>query len=133
MKKQIIAATLLTVVFLGVVVIYDAMKEVVLGKEIKNSEGYSLNQILFGVLAEFIRAIATTWLYLKHSSDKQKLVYAIRFGIVCSVLIGSIWLLLGVEFFHHNDKLAFVLNDGALLLLQGLFSGIVLWLVFKKK
>ena len=94
---------------------------------------YSTSQLVLGGLGESIRAVLTTWLYRYHQTNKSRLANALLFGLICSALIGSIWLLVGVELIDAHYKLSFIIDDGIILLLQGLISGVVLWLVYRKE
>lgn len=130
MKKQIASTILMTVGFLIAVILYAKVKQIVgAGTQIDN--GYTNRQLIFAVLAEFIRAFITNWMYLYHRTDKSLLINAIKFGIISSALIGSLWLLLGVEFFNPQDKLSFLIDDGIILTLQGLIAGFILWFIYK--
>ena len=129
MKKFIIATLALAIVFLGVVVIYGILKGMIVGNT--NGAAYSNHQIIIAICAESLRAICTVWLYIHHKADKSSLLKAIVFGLVCALLIGAMWIILGAAFLHPTDTISFIIDDSIILLLQGVVSGVVLWRVYK--
>ncbi len=133
MKKLMTSTILITVGFLLVVVLYIEVKSIIWRGGVQIDNGYTGRQLLFAIFGESIRAYITSWLYLYHRTDKTLLINAIKFGIICSALIGSIWLVLGMEFFDLPDKLSFLIDDGIILILQGLVAGILLWFVYKNE
>lgn len=130
MRKIIISTILVTIGFLASVILYLKIKHMVWGGDAQNDNGYTSQQLIFAVLGECIRAYVTNWLYVYHRTDKSLLINAIKFGVICSALIGSIWLPLGMEFLNPQDKLSFLIDDGIILTLQGLVAGIVLWFMY---
>ena len=123
----------MTVGFLIAVVFYTEVKSIFWGGGVQIDNGYTSRKLLFAILGESIRAYITSWLYLSHKTDKSLVINAIKFGIICSALIGSIWLVLGMKFFDIQDKLSFLIDDGIILILQGLIAGILLWFIFKNE
>ena len=121
----------MAIAFLLTVILYGHVKGWFVNNGPADSGGYTSPQIISAVLAETLRAIATTWLYLHHGKDKSRLANALLFGLVCSLLVGSLWIFLGAGFFNPENKISFVVNDSIILILQGMLSGLVLWLVFK--
>lgn len=121
----------MAIAFLVIVVLYGKTKNIILGVDTQSEIGYSARQLIFSVLGELIRAFLTSWLYKYHKTNKAVITNAIQFGIICSALIGSIWLLIGMEFLNPKNKLSFIIDDGIILTLQGLISGIILWLLYR--
>ena len=133
MKKLITSAILMTFGFLIVVVVYIKIKNIILGVDAQIDSSYTTRQLILAFFGESARAYLTTWLYLYHRTDKSSVINSIKFGIICSALIASIWLFLGVEFFGSHDKISFLIDDGIILVLQGLIAGLVLWVIYKNE
>ena len=132
MKKRITSTSLMALGFLVVVVLYIKAKHLMSAEGIQISQDYNNQQLMLAVSGELLRAFFTDWLYLYHKTNQSLLTNALKFGLVCSALIGSIWLILGMEFLESQDRLSFLIDDGIILSLQGLVAGIVLWLVYRK-
>ena len=117
---------LITLGLLLVVVLYAMVKNEFVDGNSQISGGYTVEQIILGVLAESIRGILTTWLYTHHKTNKPSIYHAIKFGVICSALIGSLWLILGSQLIGAEERLTFIIDDGIILLFQGIVSGLVL-------
>jgi len=133
MKKLIASSILMTAGFLIAVILYGKVYNSICGIGVQIDEGYTTRQVILAISGESIRAVITSWLYNHHKSDKSLIWAAFKFGIICSMLVGSIWLLLGVEFLNQENKISFIVNDGIILTLQGILSGFVLWLIYRNE
>ena len=133
MKKHLIAFLLLSVSLLLMVIVYGWCKSLFTQTGTSLDQGYTTAQIIQGIMAESLRAILTIWLYAYHRSDKSSIKQATLFGLVCSFLIGSFWIILGAQLVHADFRLAFIVDDSLILLLQGIATGLVLWIVYKEK
>ena len=94
-------------------------------------EGFSKNTVLFGIIAETIRGFLMVWLYMRHKDAGSNLKNAIVFGIMTSLLVGSLWVILGYSMYGLSNR--FLFFETITILLQGIFSGIGLWIIFRKK
>ncbi|MEO1033557.1 MAG: hypothetical protein AAFX55_19375 [Bacteroidota bacterium] len=133
MRKFILSSILMSIGFLITVSIYQYFKQQWLGGDSSSERNLTNPQIWSAIMGETIRAVLTSWLYMYHNKKGFSIGKTIKFGLVCSGLIGSIWLIVGAEFLNHTDKLSFIIDDGIILVLQGLIAGIVLWLIYKKE
>ena len=133
MKKLIKSSILMAAGFLVIVIVYAELKNIFLEPIIQSDFEYSTRQLILGGLGESIRAFLTSWLYKYHKTNKSLITNAIQFGMICSALIGSIWLFVGIELVDSENELGFIIDDGIILLLQGFISGIVLWLIYKRE
>ena len=131
MKKLITSTILMAIGFLVMVVVYGKVKSIIFSTPGPANIEYSTNQMIYGGLGESIRALLTSWLYTRHRTNKSRWTNALKFGMVCAALIGSIWLFVGMELVDPDYKLSFILDDGLILFFQGLISGFVLWLIYK--
>ena len=130
MKRIILSTVLMTLGFLATVVVYLQVKQFVWSERATADNSFTNQQLIFAIIAEGLRAYLTTWLYIHHSTDKTRAINAVKFGLICSALIGSIWLILGIQFFPTADQLTFLIDDGIILGLQGVVTGVVLWYTF---
>lgn len=133
MRKFILSSILMSIGFLITVTVYQSCKHQLLGGESSAESNLTNQQLWAAVIGETIRAILTSWLYVHHNKKNFSLGNTIKFGLICSALIGSIWLIVGAEFLHHTNKLSFIIDDGIILLLQGLISGVILWVIYRRK
>lgn len=127
------ASLLMTFGFILVVVLVEVIKNAVSTNSVLTPE-YTSGNMLRGFSAELLRAILTTWLFERHEiRNRSVLVGAILFGIVCTTMIGAMWILLGVGMLEKSAQLNFVLQDGIILILQGILSGIILWFIYRSE
>ncbi len=96
------------------------------------SEFYSVNDMLFGILSETLRALLLCYLYPQLKTAGTSYFKAIQFGLVISALISTMWLVIGYGSFTLKNPGAFVVYDGIILTLQGILSGAGLQLLYKK-
>ncbi len=99
--------------------------------DIPAPEGFGKNIILSGILAESVRGLVIVWLYVRHKGAGSSLKNAIVFGVMASLLAGSLWVILGYTTYGLSER--FLFYETITILLQGVFSGIGLWIVFRKK
>ena len=94
-------------------------------------EGFGKNIVFYGILAESIRGFITVWLYVRYKGAGSSLKNAIVFGVMASLLVGSLWVVLGYAARDLPER--FLFFETITILMQGIFSGIGLWIVFRKK
>ncbi|MEM9548043.1 MAG: hypothetical protein AAGA77_18825 [Bacteroidota bacterium] len=133
MKRLAVSSILMAIGFLLVVVVYGNIKSLFSEANNQAEVNYVTNQLFFGALGESLKAFLTSWLYQYHSTNKSVITNALKFGVICSAMVASVWLFVGMEFMSPGNKLSFIIDDGMILLLQGLVSGIVLWFIFKNE
>ncbi len=128
-KRFLLASTLLAIAFLLCVVIYQSVTGWFKGSLESPGGGLTNYQLLLAVAAESLRAVLTTWLYMHHRSGRSTLNQALLFGFICSLLIGSIWILLAIAYLPLTNPVAFAIDDSIILVMQGVASGYLLWRV----
>jgi hypothetical protein len=92
---------------------------------------YPSDIVFFGIIAESIRGFLLAYLYSKMKNAGASMRHAIEFGIIASLLVGSLWVVLGYAAYPHTDPAEFLVSETAIILTQGILSGIGLGLVHK--
>lgn len=92
---------------------------------------YSSHDMLIGLVSESLRALLTCYLYPQLKNFGISLLHAIKFGLIISGLIGSLWLIVGYGSFELKNPDAFFWSDTLILFLQGISSGMGLFFVYK--
>ena len=93
--------------------------------------GFGGNTIAAGIIAESIRGFILAWLYSKHEGAGRSLKNALVFGVAASLLVGTLWVILGHTAYDLPNQ--FLLHETFVIIVQGIFSGIGLWLVFRTR
>ena len=96
-------------------------------------ELYSIKDMLLGILSESLRALLLCYLFPQLKQAGQSFKEAIKFGLVISALIGTMWLVIGYGSFTLKHPGAFVLYDGIILTIQGVLSGAGLHVLYKRR
>ena len=94
---------------------------------------YPLKDMLLGIASESLRALLLCYLFPKIRGAADSVANAIKFGLVISGLIASMWLIIGYGSFQLKDPGKFVMYDGVILVLQGVFSGLGLYAACKRR
>jgi hypothetical protein len=94
---------------------------------------YSVKDMFLGIASESLRALFLCYLFPKIKDAGTSFTHAIKFGIIISGLIATMWLIIGYGSFVLKNPNAFVFYDGIILLLQGILSGVGLQLFYKKQ
>ena len=124
LKKIIYGGIAATIGLLMAVVVFDLLIGLV---SVNNGEkeGYAPKEILFGLIAEGIRGFILSYLYLGYAGKENAYLHALKFGILASFLVGSVWVILGYAYFGTN-----VLYETIIIIIQGIFSGLGLGFVY---
>ncbi len=84
-------------------------------------------QIIYGVMGESLRAAILCYVYPQIRGAGGSLRHAIKFGLLMSALVGSIWLFVGAYTIGGEQIMRFIFADTVVLLAQGLLSGLGLY------
>jgi hypothetical protein len=98
-----------------------------------DSAMYSIKDMLLGIAGETIRALFLCVLFPQLKKAGSSLFFSIQFGLLCSGLIASMWLVIGYGSFVLKNPNAFLLCDALILFIQGILSGIGLHFLYKRK
>ncbi|HWY10139.1 MAG TPA: hypothetical protein VN026_02380 [Bacteroidia bacterium] len=93
---------------------------------------YSVKDMLLGTVSESLRALLLCCLFPQIKKAGISFLHAIRFGLIISALIGTMWLIIGYGSFILKNPNAFFISDTIILALQGILSGIGLQILYKK-
>lgn len=134
-KVLLIGFVLLSIVLIGTVPLTDLIISLFLPLSESRNETleYANYEILSGIISEAIRALITVYLYYTTENKGSSLAHGIRYGILYSALIASLYIILGGFYFQLKNPYKFVIVDSAILFVQGILSGIVLFYTFRKK
>lgn len=135
LKQRFICFVLLAVSFIVLVPATDLFVSLFAAKALAsegNTAGYSLKELVAGIVSETLRALITCYLYSTTNGRGSSLLHGIKFGLLYSSLIASLYIILGGFYFQLKNPVLFVLADSLILLIQGLVSGIILYYVFRK-
>jgi hypothetical protein len=95
------------------------------------SDEYSNHDIFIGVISELIRAFITVYLYSMTLECGKSILHGIKFGLLYSALIASLYIFLGALYFNIKNPVKFIIVDTAILFIQGIVTGIALYFIFK--
>lgn len=129
--RFLIGSILLAIVLLGCVPFCDFILSFVFTSSPNQSN--ATKQILAGITSEAIRAFITCYLYSVTEKKGSTPIHGIKHGLLYSALIGSLYLILGAFYFQLKSPLRFLVADTFILTVQGVFSGYILYIVFKEK
>ena len=132
-KKLLIGFIGVSVVFIAIVPLTDFIMAFFNRQNGLNKPEYSNQQMLAGIISETIRALITVYLYSATQSRGRSIAHGIKFGLLYSALIASLYITLGGFYFNLKDPFQFVVVDTVILILQGIASGVVLYYVFKEQ
>ena len=93
---------------------------------------YPLKDMLLGIASEGFRALLLCYLFPKIKGVQDSADLAVKYGLVISGLIGSMWLIIGYGSFTLKDPAKFVVYDGIILVIQGVLSGLALHAACRK-
>lgn len=128
-RQFFLGSFLLALVLLAAVPFCDFVLSFFWGSSGSEDSG---GQILAGVIAETLRALISCYLYSVTEKKGSSLLHGLTHGLLYSALIGSLYLTLGYFYFGLNSPLRFLIADTSILLVQGLVSGPVLYLVYRE-
>ena len=129
-NKLLSGSTILAIVLVACVPFCDFILSFVLSSN--QNQGDSPKQILAGISSETIRAFITCYLYSVTVNRGSSLSHVINHGLLYSALIGSLYLILGAFYFELNSPLRFLIADTFILTVQGIFTGFILYSVFRE-
>ena len=129
MKKLILGGLLTSLALLVTIPIAQTILSIFAEKA---SGSNNANVLWFGIIAETLRGFITTYLYQETKGAGKNLKHAIQFGLLTSLLVASLWVILGAKAYHAQEVTAFILKESFIMLVQGLFSGIALWAIYQK-
>lgn len=130
-NKFLIGSVLLAIFLLACVPFCDYILFFVFSSN--QNESDTTKQILAGITSETIRAFITCYLYSVTENKGNSLIHGIKYGLLYSALIGSLYLILGAFYFNLNSPIRFLIADTFILTVQGVVSGFILYSVFKEK
>jgi len=134
--SQIIKSTvLLSIVFIAAVPFADLIVSLFIRakQDPGSSSDYSSNEMLAGIVSETLRALITSYLYSTTIEKGSSMTHGMKYGLLYSALIASLYIVLGGFYFQLKDPLMFVVVDSSILFLQGIASGLILYYVFREK
>jgi glucan phosphoethanolaminetransferase (alkaline phosphatase superfamily) len=129
MKKLVYSFILTTAALLFAVVLFQWCKQFFQGVTVTINADYSYKTMIAGLVADAFRGLLLAILYSKTTSYNTSYKTAISFGIITSLIAGTLSILYPFMVGNTNG-LPFLLEETTILLLQGLFSGIALGLVY---
>ncbi len=94
--------------------------------------GYPLKEIMVGLLSEITRAFITCYLYAATVGKGSSLLHGIKFGLLYSGLIASLYIILGGFYFKVANPMHFIVTDSLILIIQGIASGIALYYTYRQ-
>jgi hypothetical protein len=93
---------------------------------------YSLKDQILGVLSEGLRALLLCYLFPQIKDAGRSYLSAIKYGLIISALIATMWLIIGYGSFVLKDPDSFFMYDAIILMIQGILSGAGLRILMKK-
>ena len=129
MKKLVYSFILTTAALLFAVVLFQWCKQFFQGETVTINADYSNQIMIAGLVADVFRGLLLAILYPKIISYNTSYKTAISFGIITSLIAGTLSVLYPFMSGDTNG-LYFLFEETAILLLQGLFSGIALGFVY---
>ncbi|WP_018126298.1 hypothetical protein [Balneola vulgaris] len=132
MPKHLLNILLVAIsLFVGVVIGFftSSFIQDIIGIPDLSSEEASSSKALIIFIVEIVRAIPTYWLYLNHDAALKTLKGSIIFGLMCSFLLASLYIVLAPFSFEIHDVQRHITNNVFIFTLQGIFCGYVLWKV----
>ncbi len=133
-RQLIISFLLLSVAFIIVVPATDIVVSLFLTRQSPAgaATAYSLKEVISGTASEVLRALITCYLYSTTIGKGSTPGHGIKYGLLYSALIASLYIVLGGFYFKLKDPVLFVVLDSLILFVQGVVSGLLLYLVFRK-
>lgn len=135
-KQQFITCfVLLSIVFIVLVPITDFLVSLFMTKDLatnSSDSSYSLKEMIAGIISETFRALITSYLYSTTIGKGSSMLHGIKYGLLYSALIASLYIVLGGFYFQLKHPSLFVLVDSLILIIQGFISGVLLYYVFRK-
>lgn len=134
-KNLFASFVFLSIVLIGIVPLVDLIIVLFMPSPngLNESVQYANNEIMSGIVSEVIRALITVYLYSTTENKGISILHGIKYGLLYSALIASLYIILGRFYFQLKNPLQFVVVDTAILFVQGVSSGIVLFYTFRKK
>lgn len=127
---------IMTFLLLFSVVITDLVNSLFISRDLAAQavgDFYPVKDMLFGFLSEALRALLLCYLFPQQRTAGRSYSEAIKFGLVISALIGTMWLVVGYGSFVLKDPGALVVYDGIILVLQGILSGVGLQWLYSRR
>jgi hypothetical protein len=90
-------------------------------------------QMIYGIAGEVVRALMLLVLYSMTKNPGSSLKQAIKFGILTTGLVWTLWVVYGTGVFDLNNRISFFIEETIVFIVQGLLSGIGLYLIFRNK
>ena len=94
---------------------------------------YSFNIILLGFISDSIRALFLCYLFPQFKYAGTSILQSIKFGLIISGIMSTLWLLIGYFDLKLEDPNYFLIYDGIIFIIQGVTSGVGLHLLCKKQ
>ena len=129
--KLVSGIVVLSIVFVGIVPITDLVFALFHPADKAGASEYSTQAMLAGIVSECIRALLTVIIYSQVVNCGTSLWHGVKFGLLFSALIASLYIILGGFYFNPSDRCSFVVEDSIILFVQGLASGVVLFRIFR--
>jgi hypothetical protein len=127
--KFILGTVLLAVVLLACVPLCSFVVSFIFSANGESND--SSEQIIAGITSETIRACITIFLYDGTTGKGTRVGHGIKYGLLYSALIGSLYLILGAFYFHVSSPMRFLITDTMILAVQGITTGMVLYFLFR--
>lgn len=103
------------------------------GANLNEPVSYSNKEMYAGIVSETLRALITVYLYATTKNRGISILHSIKFGLLYSALIASLYIVLGAFYFQTKNPLKFILVDSFILFIQGILSGLILYSFYKQK
>lgn len=132
MKKIFLSSILVTIALLLGVMLFQWTMLLLTKRHFALSGSLSKQTMAAGAVADTLRAIIITYLYQNTRNAGTSLFHALGFGMATSLLVATLYV-----FYQYGARpgygLEFLLSETAVTVIQGILSGIALWIVFKKR
>ncbi len=125
MKKLTYSFVLVTFSLLMTVMVFHWGKQLFFGDMPSVNAHFSKNALMAGLVADTLRGLMVSALYIKTSYYHTSYAKAISFGLITSIIAGSLSVI--YPFLSgQSGGFPFIIEEGTILLMQGLFSGVAL-------
>lgn len=134
-NNLVVCFILLAIVLVGTVPLVDALVSFTNWPPQKvptHASRYPINEKVSGMISETLRALITCYLYATTTNRGSTIKHCIKYGLLYSALIASLYIILGGFYFRPADPVRFIIVDSFILLVQGILSGLVFYYIFKR-
>lgn len=125
------SALLMAFVLVAIVPVVDVMLALFGGSGHAVKTDYSFIQMISGMVGESIRSLISVYLYATTEHKGTSLTHAMKYGVLYSLLVASLYVFMGAFYFELPNPLKFAIMDSIILLLQGVLSGYILYYTFR--